>query len=85
MTHSTALNCHLQCCRFLASWGCVSIGTSSLRRAVVFSGGSLCEIMLTVMLIMFEDMLMFSCEPFLLYCRVVFYYSFLIMFIMLMR
>ena len=39
------------------------IGTSSLRRAVVFFGGSLPEIRLTVMpiLIIFEDMLMFSC------------------------
>ena len=40
------------------------IGTSSLRSAVVFSGGSLFEIRLTVMpiLILFEDMLMFSCS-----------------------
>ena len=43
------------------------IGTSSLRSAVVFSGGSLFEIMLTVMLIVFEDMLMFSCLLFPLY------------------
>ena len=45
------------------------IGTSSLSSAVVFSGGSLFEIRLTVMpiLVVFEDMLMFSCSFFLLY------------------
>ena len=67
MTHATAPSCSLQCHRFLASWISVVIGISSLRRAVVFSGGSLCEIMLTVILIMFEDMLMFSCSLFRLY------------------
>ena len=67
MTHSTAPSCSLQCHRFLASWSSVVIGTSSLRRAVVFSGGSLCEIRLTVIVITFEDMLMFSCLLFMLY------------------
>ena len=40
------------------------IGTSSLRSAVVSCGGSLFEIRLTVMpiLVVFEDMLMFSCS-----------------------
>ena len=63
VTHTTAPSCSLQCRRFLASWSSVVIGTSSLRRAVVFFGGSLSEIRLTVMpiLIVFEAMLMFSC------------------------
>ena len=67
VTHTTAPSCSLQCCRFLTSWSFVVIGTSSLRSAVVFSGGSLCEIRLTVIVITFEDMLMFSCSPFRLY------------------
>ena len=43
------------------------IGTSSLSSAVVFSGGSLFEIRLTVIVIEFEDMMMCSCSMFQLY------------------
>ena len=52
------------------------IGTSSLRRVVVFSGGSVCEIMLTLMLILFEDMLIFFCALFVLYCLCSFFVSY---------
>ena len=61
------------------------IGTSSLSSAVVSRGGSLFESKLTVIVIVFEDMMVYSVDSFSSTDVLSFYSSFRMMFSMLMR